>query len=260
MGSMRKLKKGQVEEIIKNAQTGASLSQLSSKFGFPKTTIYYHAKEFCRKMGKFDQKRLSEWEKGYLVGFFVGDGCFSFRPRYYSYITKFALNARSEKSIGNLLVTILREAHTRPWIAVKGNRLDVLVSSKSLCSFLRKYAGYGTEDGKLRKRLLLGNARTEGFMLGILAGLVDSDGCVTFDKAKYLRAMISTKSKILATTMLQLMKMLRIKSTIHRSSGFTVRISTPSLKINAPRIRSLKLKRKFNWDSSHHEIGPIAQR
>jgi hypothetical protein len=254
---MKRLNGSQVREIIKDAQTGASLNQLSSKFGFPKTTIYYHVREFCRKMGKFGEKQLSEWEKGYLVGFFIGDGCWIFRPKYYSYITKFALNAKSEKPISNFLVTILQKAHTRPWVIIKGNSLDLRVSSKDLCSFLREYAGYETEDDKPRKRLLLENVQTEKFMFGILAGLLDSDGCVTTDKAKYLRAMISTRSKILAVTILQLAKRLGIKATIHKSSGYTVRVSTPFLKVNAQRILSLKLKQKFNWNLSHPKmVGP----
>lgn len=256
---MKKLSNGQVEEIIREAQAGASLNQLSSKFGFSKTMIYYHVKGFCRKMGRFNEKRLFKWEKGYLVGFFVGDGCFNFRQKYYSYITKFALNAKSEKSIGCFLVDILRKAHTKPWVTTKGNRLELRVSSKGLCSFLRRYAGYGTEDGKSRKRLLLENVHSKEFMLGILAGLIDSDGCVTSDKVRYLRAMISTKSKILAVAMLRLTEKLKIKATIHRSSGFTVRISTPSLVINAASIRSLKLEQKLNWKSSHSNLGPIAQ-
>jgi len=184
-------------------------------------------------MGRFDVEQISEWQKGYLAGFFVGDGCLNFRSKYYSYITKFALNASSER------------AHTKPWVTIKGNRLDIRISSKGLYLFLKMHAGYESEDGKLRKRLLSNDIWTEEFMLGILAGLIDSDGCVAYDKKKYLRAVISTRSKVLASSMLQLTERLRIKAMIHQSSGFTVRISTPSLKANAPRIRSLKLEQKF---------------
>lgn len=122
--------------------------------------------------------------KGYLVGFFIGDGCFSFRLKYHSCVTRFTLDAKSESSISNFLETILRKATT-----------------------------YEIEDTKPRKRLLLGNVKTEESMLGILAGLLDSDGCVIHDKVKYLHAMISTRSKILALITLQLAKMLRIKAT-----------------------------------------------
>ena len=196
-------------------------------------------------MGRFDVEQISEWQKGYLVGFFVGDGCLNFRSKYYSYITKFALNASSERAIANFLVSILLRAHTKPRVTIKGNRLDIRISSKGLYLFLKMHAGYESEDGKLRKRLLSNDIWTEEFMLGILAGLIDSDGCVAYDKKKYLRAVISTRSKVLASSMLQLTERLRIKAMIHQSSGFTVRISTPSLKANAPRIRSLKLEQKF---------------
>jgi len=117
-------------------QTGSSLNQLSSKFGFPKTTIYYHVKEFCRKMNKFDEKRLSEWERGYLVGFFVGDGCLIYRPKCWSYITKFVLNALTEKAIANSLINILSKAGVKPWTTTEGHRLKVLSSSKGLQYFV----------------------------------------------------------------------------------------------------------------------------
>ncbi|MEM3453014.1 MAG: LAGLIDADG family homing endonuclease [Candidatus Hadarchaeum sp.] len=252
---MKRLNATQISEVIKGAQTGASLSQLSTKFGLRKTTIYYHVRGYCRKMGKFDGSRLSEWEKGYLVGVFVGDGCFNFRQKYYSYMTKLTLNAKSEQPIVDLLITILRKANTKPWITINENRFEVRVSSKGFCSFLKGYAGYGSEKGKLRKRLFLREGHAENFLFGVLAGLIDSDGCVAFDRKKYLRAMISTKSKVLATTMLQLVNILEIHATVHRSSGFTVRISAPFLKTNAQNIRSLKLKQKFNWGS--HQVGMV---
>jgi hypothetical protein len=253
---MRKLNKNQIEEIIKEVQTGSSLNQLSSKFGFPKTTIYYHVKEFCRKMNKFDEKRLSEWERGYLVGFFIGDGCLIYRPKCWSYITKFVLNALSEKAIANSLINILPKAGTKPWTATEGHRLKVLSSSKGLQDFLKRYAGYGSEDHKLRKRFGLSETLNEGkvFTFGVLAGMIDSDGHVRRGKGHGLSVVISTASKGLATSIVQLVGKLGMKATIIRQhSGFTglnscflVRILTNSITSNAAHIRSLKLQQVLN--------------
>jgi len=253
---MRKLNKNQVGEIIKDTQSGVSLSQLGSKFRFPKTTIYYHVKEFCRKMGRFDEMQISGWERGYLVGFFIGDGCLNFRPKYWSYVTKFVFNAKTEKAIANFLVAILSKAGTKPWTATGGYRLNVLVSSKGLQGFLRKYAGYGFENHKSRKRLLLSEISVERkeFAFGVLAGLIDSDGHARHDKGHGLSVVISTASKGLATLTVQLVERLGMKATIIRQhSGFTglnscflVRILTHSVIMNADNIRSLKLQQVLN--------------
>lgn len=266
---MRKLNKSQIEEIIKGAQTGASLSQLSSKFGFSKTTIYYHVKEFCRRMGRFDEKRLSEWEKGYLVGFFVGDGCLTFRPKYYSYITKFVLNAKTEKAIANFLIGILSKAGTKPWTTIEENRLNVRVSSKSLHKFLKKYSGYDLEEGKLRKRLLLSEITKKELAFGILAGLIDSDGHARRCWSNSFSVTIWTVSKVLAVSIAQLAEGLGIKTSIIReqhsgfgslNSCFIVRVWTSYVRRNAHRLQSLKLQQVLNEISLTKIGGPIAQR
>jgi len=228
---------------------------LSSKFGFHKTTIYYHVKEFCRKMSKFDEKQLSEWEKGYLIGFFVGDGCFIFRPKYYSYITKFVLNAKSEKVIASFLIAILSKAGTKPWITIEGNRLNVRISSKGLYKFLIKYAGYELENGKSRKRLLLSEILKRKFAFGILAGLIDSDGHARRCWSNSFSVTIWTVSKVLADSIVQLAERLLMKSSIvseqHSGFGslhtcFIVRIWTSYVRRNAHRLRSLKLQQVLN--------------
>jgi len=56
------------------AKKGLSLRRISAQLGIPKTTVYFHVKAYCRKMTYINLKALSEKEKGYLVGMFVGDG------------------------------------------------------------------------------------------------------------------------------------------------------------------------------------------
>lgn len=247
---MRKLNKNQIEEIIKEVQTGLSLNQLSSKFGFPKTTIYYHVKEFCRKMNKFDEKRLSKWGRGYLVGFFVGDGCLIYRPKYWSYITKFVLNALTEKAIANSLINILSKAGVKPWTTTEGHRLKVLSSSKGLQDFLKRYAGYGSEDHKLRKRFWLSETLNGGkvFAFGVLAGLIDSDGHARRYWSNSFSVTIWTASKVLAVSIAQLAERLGMKTSIIReqhsgfgslSTCFIVRIWTSYVRRNAHRLQSL---------------------
>ena len=256
---MRRLEANQIKGIIKEAQVGESLGQLSRRFGLSKTTVYYHARRFCRKMGRFDERHLTEWEKGYLVGFFVGDGCFVFRPKHWSYITKFVLNARTEKAIADFLAMTLSKAGINPWTTIEGNRLNLRASSKSLQVFLKNYAGYELEMRKLRKRLFLNEIlrQEKEFGFGVLAGLIDSDGYVGYAgyKRRSLAVMITTASRVLADLMVQMVKELGMDATIitqYRSRFgtsyfcFHVRVLTRSAIMNVNNMKSLKLQQVFN--------------
>ncbi len=251
---MKRLNKILKEKIIKEAQSGLSLRQLSKKFGLPKATVYYHVRGFCRKMGKFDERKLSEWGKGYLVGFFVGDGCSNFRYKYYSYITKFVLNAKTEKPIAKFLNAILSKAGSNPWVTIEENRLNLRVSSKGLYNFLKQYTKYEIENAAPRKRLLLCAVKKE-FTFGVLAGLIDSDGHVRREWRTSFSVVIWTASKVLANSIAQLTVGLGMKASIicetHSGFGsvyscFIVRIWTDYVGRNAHELKSLKLQQVLN--------------
>lgn len=194
-------------------------------------------------MGRFTPDSLSEWEKGYIVGFFAGDGCFNVRLQYYSYCVKFVVNAKTEMSIADFLMTLLKKSHTTPFSNIRENRVNIRVVSKGLLNFIRMYVGYpGDRDGP-HKIFLQPWGWTKNFALGVIAGLIDSDGCVTYDKGKYIRALISTKSKAFALQIKETIERTGIKATCHRSKGYGIRISTPSFKANMARINSLKCRR-----------------
>lgn len=204
------------------------------------------------------------------MGFFVGDGCWIFRPRYWSYITKFVLNARTEKALAIFLTVVLSKNGINPWATIESNRLNVEASSKGLQDFLRKYVKYELEGHKLRKRLLLSEIfkKKKEFTFGILAGLIDSDGYVGYGgyKKHSLSVIITTASEVLATLMIQLAKELHMAASITRqysgfnTSGYTfyVRILTHSAIANAGNIKSLKLQQVLNGRSykTIKKVGP----
>ncbi|MCD6537209.1 helix-turn-helix domain-containing protein [Candidatus Bathyarchaeota archaeon] len=44
----------QIGEIHNLAKRGASLKQIAMQLGVAKTTVYYYAKRYCRKMTRFN--------------------------------------------------------------------------------------------------------------------------------------------------------------------------------------------------------------
>ena len=80
------------------AKKGLSLKRISAQLRVPKTTVYYHIREYCKKMTYIDLTVLSEEEQGYLVGMFVGDGNLLVKRKRGRYITKFTLDAERDQT------------------------------------------------------------------------------------------------------------------------------------------------------------------
>jgi len=67
------------------------------KLGLRKSTVYYHARPYCRKQTKLNIKVLSLKEQGYILGMFIGDGNIIMKTSKGQYGLKFALDCNKDQ-------------------------------------------------------------------------------------------------------------------------------------------------------------------
>lgn len=169
----------QIYEIQELAKAGTSIAKIAKSLELGKTTVYYHARQYCQKMTKFDPVLLNESEKGYIVGFFLGDGSLNRGKKTPRYIVRFALDAKRDRDIAKRLAKIFQESRKKVSIFPRENTLIVKVCSKELVGFIQTYVDYKTGLNNHKEKILqLDRNCLRIFQYGVLAGMIDSDGHV----------------------------------------------------------------------------------
>jgi len=110
--------------------------------------------------------QINDKELGYIVGLYLGDG-YAHNDGYRHYRTEFSLNPKRDQDIKEYLITLLKQLGLNPYcIILRGYCLQVRINSKNLMSFLPQIA----------KEFLEGEQTNLCFEIGIISGLIDSDG------------------------------------------------------------------------------------
>lgn len=109
----KRLAEDTIRKIKELATAGSSLAKIAEALKINKSTIYFHARNHCRKMTKFNLDLLNEFEKGYIVGFFLGDGSFNKGHKTPRHIVRFALDAKRDQGTAVLLKQIFRKANKK---------------------------------------------------------------------------------------------------------------------------------------------------
>jgi len=245
----KRLTEDQIREIQKLAQAGISITNMAKKLRLKKTTVYYHARNHCRKMTTLDINLLTEFEKGYIIGFFLGDGCFNFGRKTPRYIVRFYLDAERDRDISTFLCSVLQKGRKRVSVFNREANIILRVSSKELVDFIQKYVEYKrSPDNRLEKELSKCKEISEEFQYGILSGVIDSDGHVH----EHLGTEIKTVSDILQQGILDVLKDLRIKATVKvidamensfsKRPRYVIYIPSAEMKAHQNRIRSVKVR------------------
>jgi len=165
-----------------------------------KSTISYHKKRspfrsrFYNAAGTdHDVSRLTEWEKGYIVGFFAGDGSTCKSSRYVR-IVKFYLNAQRECLLARHLADILQKANLRPRLILPSGKKVLIVEadSKALYGMICRYL-YWEDHQKTYTVSLRSTQLPPRFIEGLIGGLADSDGGAEGSNRWYQFASVSKK-------------------------------------------------------------------
>jgi len=209
----KRLTNDQIYEIVKLAQAGTSIANIAKKLSLKKTTVYYHARSYCRKMTRLDLNLLTEIEQGYIIGFFLGDGSLNKGRKIPRYIVRFALDAKRDRDISRRLAQIFEKARKKVSIFTRQNTLIVKVSSKELVKYIQRYVKYKTNwRNQKEKKLITDKGWSPKFQYGVLAGMIDSDGHVH----KHLGTEIKTVSSSIFKSILILLSNLGITAKIKR--------------------------------------------
>ena len=175
----KRLNSNQISEIKQLATAGFSLNYLSAKFNLRKSTIYYHAKDRCRKMTKLNLSQINDCDKGYFIGLFLGDGSFNKGKKTNRFFVRFALDAKRDSDIASHLSHIFGKAGKKMSLFQWKSNIIAKVCSKELVDYIQQIIVYEKcSIGKREKILISKENWSVDFKYGIIAGIIDSDGHV----------------------------------------------------------------------------------
>lgn len=125
-------------------------------------------------MSQFDISLLSDDERGYIIGLFLGDGSFNRGHKERRFFVRFALDARRDKDIALRLAQIFEKAKKKISFISWENNIIAKTCSKDLVAYIESFIQY-----KQGEKMLLDSKKWSGqFKYGFLAGIIDSDGHV----------------------------------------------------------------------------------
>ncbi len=219
-----RLSEEKIKEIRKLAQGGLSLEKIASKLNLGKSTVYYHARPYCRKQTRLNLNALTMKEKGYIIGMFVGDGNILWRRGKGQYGIKITLDNDRDQDIAYYLHLLFTKAGKKSTIRTEGNSLSFRVFSKKLVGFLSKHVKIVKQASSQRNIKTIIGCKSWGseFKLGFISGLLDSDGYMFHSKkGKHYGAMIKTSSFALKEQIQEIFSELQIsvKIRVHEFKG-----------------------------------------
>jgi len=240
---MRRFSEGELYEIRRLVEDGASLRNIASKLGRNKSAIQYHAAKVrgnTPREKKLLIERLTDLERGWLIGCYAGDGSRHFRKKVYSYEVRFALN-ENEYPIVERVEAYLCKCGMKTRRSIDRTRVYVRCQSKRLFESVEKWLlWHGSKKSKsVRLRDVL--STSDDFLFGFLCGLIDADGGTK-------RLYISTSSPQLARNVEEICCRLGITTKTREYDVFHISLSKPDFQRTCQRYDFSSIKHKNRND------------
>ncbi len=121
-------------------------------------------------LNKIFLENLTETEKGYIIGLFIGDGYSYYDKKHRHYTIEFYLNSERNKKIQKQLIFLLEKIGLKCFV-LKDKRFNcnrIRVYSKHLVNFLNSS--------------VIRNCKID-FGIGYVSGIIDSEGYVNHEKS-----------------------------------------------------------------------------
>lgn len=235
----------QANEIRLLSANQYSLAAIAKMLKLSKSTVYYYAKHTCSKMSKFSVELLDDFERGYIIGIFLGDGSFNRGLKEERFFVRFALDGKRDKDIALNLQKIMGKAGKKMSLIPSKTNIIAKTCSKELVSFIQRYVEYSQNGKSIR----LFKSDSNEFKFGFLAGLIDSDGHVH----GHLGTEIKTVSNQIMIRVTEILGELGISSkttlrnapakSFSKKSRFEIYICSSEIKRNRSLIPSVKVSR-----------------
>lgn len=253
MRNYKKLPIEKIEEIHRLAKTGLSLRKISSRLSLGKSTVYYHARLYCKKQTRLNLNALTMKEKGYVVGVFLGDGNILWKREKGQYGIKITLDKDKDQDIANCLLLLFAKAGKKGTMHTEENSLSLRTFSKKLVEFLLNHVSILKQRNSQRNiKTIIGyeNWGSE-FKIGFISGLLDSDGHVFHSKkGKHYGAVIKTSSFALNKQIQEIFSelLIGVKTRIHEFKGtyqthnvcYDIYIPSSEMRKICPKLISVK--------------------
>ncbi len=246
----KRLTTDQINEIIEFAKAGSSIERIAKEFKIGKTTVYYHARNYCQKTTKIDLNTLDESEKGYIIRFFLGDGDINRGRKAPRYIMRFYLDVKRDRDISTKLCQIFEKGRKKISLFPRDATLIVKVCSKELVNYIQTCIEYKrNQNNRKEKKLLRSKDWSLEFQYGILAGIIDSDGHVR----KHLGTEIKTVSPLIFEEIVKILTNLEIKpktrirrateNSYSKKTRYVIYIPSAQTRAHRDKICSAKMER-----------------
>jgi len=197
----RRLSSAEKQEIRELIRKGFSLENIALKLNLRKSTVYYHARTYCKKQTKLNMNALSAKEQGYILGMFVGDGNVIMKTSKGQYGLKFTLDNKRDQKIAHFLRILFKKAGKKTETRTEARSLYIRIFSKKLTGFISNLVSTTKRPDSQRNIKSLVNYEnwSSDFKIGFVSGLLDSDGYVHYGKkGKHYGAVIKTNNPSLA--------------------------------------------------------------
>jgi len=216
--SFRQFTQAEKEEIRKSVRGGLSLRKVSRELGVPYWIVYQIAHPYSKRQSRIDLSALSESERGYIVGAFVGDGSKIFERKSGHYGVKFSLDSKSDEEIARYLRNLFVKAGKRVTLYTDETCLVLKIYSERLLRFLLSFVNYREVEGRKRKMFREFENWVLDFKLGVISGLIDTDGYVHHDKrgTQHFGLSITTMNPILSEQLVTMLESLGTEPKVNR--------------------------------------------
>lgn len=216
--SFRQFSQAEKVEIQRLVKSGLSLREVSRRVGVPYWMVHRIAASYSKRQSRIDLNALTEHERGYIVGAFVGDGSKISETKSGHYGVKFSLDSKCDEEIAQYLRSLFVKASKRVTLYTEKTCLVLKIYSKKLLEFLLSFVNYAEVEGRKRKTLMGFEDWALDFQLGFISGLIDTDGYVHHGKQgiQHFGLSITTMNSVLSEQLMTMFGSLGTEPKVRR--------------------------------------------